>query len=69
MIADYVIDHLWQSTLVTAAIAALTPTRSLCLACHDAKVDHNPQRECTRCHFQADPEQYRARLRRKGGAG
>jgi len=53
----------------TAAIAALTPTRSLCLACHDAKVDHNPQRECTSCHFQADPEQYRARLRRKGGAG
>jgi len=26
MIADYVIDHLWQSTLVTAAIAALTLT-------------------------------------------
>jgi hypothetical protein len=53
----------------TAAIAALTPTRSLCLACHDAKVDHNPQRECTSCHFQADPEQYRSRLRRKRGAG
>ena len=51
----------------TAAIAALTPTRSLCLACHDAKVDHNPPRECTSCHFQADPEQYRARLRRKAG--
>jgi hypothetical protein len=51
----------------TSAIAALTPTRSLCLACHDAKVDHNPQRECTSCHFQADPEQYRVRLRRKAG--
>lgn len=46
----------------TAVIARLTPTRSLCLACHDSTVDHNPGRECTGCHMQATPEAYRGRL-------
>lgn len=53
----------------TANIAALTPTRSFCLVCHRAQVDHQVGRECTTCHFQATPEQYRARLLRQGKAG
>ena len=53
----------------TAAIAALSPTRSFCLACHDPAVDHNAGKECSTCHLQADPEQYRARLLKRGTAG
>jgi hypothetical protein len=53
----------------TAAIAALTPTRSLCLACHGPAVDHNPERECSTCHLQAPPDSYRARLLKRGQAG
>ena len=46
----------------TATIARLTPSRSLCLACHPPAVDHHPERECVTCHFQASPEEYQARL-------
>jgi hypothetical protein len=46
----------------SATVAALTPTRSFCLACHDSEVDHYPPKECTVCHLQATPEGYRARL-------
>lgn len=46
----------------TAKVASLTPTRSFCLACHDETVDHNPDRECSVCHLQARPEDYRPRL-------
>jgi hypothetical protein len=53
----------------TAAIAALTPTRSLCLACHGPAVDHNPKRECSSCHLQAPPDQYRAQLLKRGQPG
>jgi hypothetical protein len=53
----------------TAAIAALTPTRSFCLVCHRTKADHNPVRECSGCHFQASPVEYRARLLRGRKAG
>jgi len=53
----------------TAAIAALKPTRSLCLACHGPAVDHNPKRECSSCHLQAPPDQYRARLLKRGQPG
>lgn len=50
-----------------AVIARLTPTRSLCLACHGAEVDHNPGRECTVCHMQSAPEVWRGRLLRGHG--
>jgi hypothetical protein len=53
----------------TAAIAPLTPTRSFCLACHDSAVDHHPEKECSSCHLQADPEHYRPRLLKRGVAG
>lgn len=50
-------------------IALLTPTRSFCLVCHDAQVDHQPDRECATCHLQANPEEYRARLRQQSRTG
>jgi len=46
----------------TGAITPLSPTRSFCLVCHDPAVDHNPGRECTTCHLQSDPQEYRGRL-------
>ena len=47
-------------------VAALEPTRSLCLACHGSEVDHYTQQECTVCHLQASPEAYRAKLTSTG---
>ena len=44
-------------------IARLTPTRSFCGACHAEKTErHYPQKECTLCHFLADPAAYRSRI-------
>ena len=43
-------------------VAALEPTRSFCLACHSSETDHFAQKECTVCHLQATPGEYRARL-------
>lgn len=44
-------------------IARLTPTRSFCGTCHAANVkDHYEQRECTVCHFLAEPGVYRSKL-------
>jgi hypothetical protein len=45
-----------------ATVAALEPTRSFCLACHPSETDHYEQKECTVCHLQATPGDYRARL-------
>ena len=45
-----------------ANVAVLTPTRSFCLVCHAQTVDHHPGHECTVCHMQATPEEYRPRL-------
>jgi hypothetical protein len=45
-------------------VADLVPTRSLCLVCHTADAGHNASRECTVCHFLADPNAYRSHLRR-----
>lgn len=53
----------------TGAITALSPTRSFCLVCHDPAVDHNPGRECTTCHLQSDPPEYRGRLLRRRATG
>lgn len=49
-----------------AAVAALEPTRSFCLACHSRETDHYRQEECSVCHLQASPDEYRDRL---GGGG
>jgi len=43
-------------------VATLTPTRTLCLTCHAPQRDHMPDAECTKCHLQATPEEYRPRL-------
>lgn len=45
-------------------VGALEPSRSFCLACHPTEVDHYEQRECSTCHLQAEPEEYRSRLTR-----
>ncbi|HEV8305632.1 MAG TPA: hypothetical protein VGQ25_11755 [Gemmatimonadales bacterium] len=49
-----------------ATVAALVPDRGLCLTCHAPQRDHYADRECTVCHFQAAPVEYRAHLRRAG---
>jgi hypothetical protein len=44
-------------------VARLTPTRSLCSTCHTEKAkNHYDAKECTVCHFLADPAAYRSRL-------
>ena len=44
-------------------IAQLTPTREFCGTCHTAQVvDHYDQRQCTTCHFLAEPAEYRGHL-------
>ena len=44
-------------------IAQLTPTRSFCSTCHiETAKDHYVQKECSVCHFLAEPGAYRARL-------
>lgn len=48
-------------------VAALTPTRALCLTCHAAQQDHQPGRDCTSCHLQAGAAEFRAAL--TAGAG
>ena len=49
-----------------ATVAALEPTRSFCLACHSSQADHYQPKECTVCHLQASPDEYRARLTEGG---
>lgn len=44
-------------------IARLTPTRSFCGTCHTEKAkDHYVQKECSVCHFLAEPAAYRPKL-------
>jgi hypothetical protein len=44
-------------------IAELTPTRSFCSTCHAQKAKgHYDQKECSVCHFLAEPGTYRSRL-------
>ncbi len=50
-------------------VARLVPDRALCLTCHAAQRDHYPAAECTVCHFQATPQEFRAHLRRSVGGG
>jgi hypothetical protein len=50
----------------TTTIARLTPTRSFCSTCHAEKArDHYAQKECSVCHFLAEPGAYRSRLVRR----
>ncbi len=46
-------------------VARLTPDRALCLTCHAEQRDHQPAKECTTCHFLADPATYRGHLVRQ----
>jgi len=52
-----------------ARVAELTPSRPFCLTCHQpqAGADHYPARECTTCHLDATPAEWRSRL--MGGRG
>jgi hypothetical protein len=44
-------------------VAELTPTRSFCSTCHTTKAKgHYDQKECSVCHFLAEPAVYRSRL-------
>ena len=44
-------------------VAELTPTRSFCSTCHATKAKgHYDQKECSVCHFLAEPAVYRASL-------
>lgn len=52
-----------------ATVARLEPARSFCLSCHAASVDHHAPRECSTCHFQAEPGELRARLTTAGPPG
>jgi hypothetical protein len=47
-------------------VARLVPDRELCVTCHVKQQDHYPTRECTVCHFQSTPTQYRQHLRAVG---
>jgi hypothetical protein len=42
-------------------VARLVPDRALCVTCH-LESDHYPEKECTVCHLQASPEEYRGHL-------
>jgi hypothetical protein len=45
------------------SIERLTPTRPFCVTCHAPKAtEHYDARECTVCHFLAEPIEYRRRL-------
>jgi hypothetical protein len=45
-----------------ATVARLVPDRQLCLTCHQPQVNHYAERECTTCHFQSTPAEYREHL-------
>lgn len=47
---------------LAAIVATLAPTRVLCLTCHAPQQDHKPGVECTTCHLQATPVDYRPHL-------
>jgi hypothetical protein len=46
-----------QSTVNT-----LVPRRAFCLTCHSPSADHYAPKECSECHFQSSPDDYRAHL-------
>lgn len=52
----------------TATIVQLVPNRQFCLSCHMKEADHQPQKECTTCHFLQTPAEFRRHLVQGGGA-
>ena len=47
----------------TTTIARLTPTRSFCSTCHTEEArEHHIGKECSVCHFLAEPDAYRSKL-------
>jgi hypothetical protein len=50
----------------SATVARLEPARAFCLSCHPASTDHYAPRECSTCHFQAEPAALRPRLTTAG---
>lgn len=47
-------------------VSELLPARTFCLSCHESRVDHYRNRECSTCHLQATPEAHRPKLLRTG---
>jgi hypothetical protein len=44
-------------------VARLFPDRPFCITCHPSQAEaHHAERECTVCHLQAEPAQFRLRL-------
>jgi hypothetical protein len=51
-----------------STVAELTPTRTFCSTCHAEKAaNHYLQKECSACHFLADPGAYRGKLTKTSG--
>jgi hypothetical protein len=50
-------------------VVSLTPDRAFCLTCHAGSEDHYAPRQCTECHFQASPAEYRRHLLTSGTRG
>jgi hypothetical protein len=46
----------------SATVSELVPSRSLCLTCHERQREHYAAKECTTCHFQAEPAAFRRHL-------
>jgi hypothetical protein len=60
---DVAVAHTACDACHTASrIAALEPSRSFCLACHDPEQDHYKEKECTQCHFLTSPADLKPRL-------
>jgi hypothetical protein len=53
----------------STTVQALTPDRGFCLTCHNAGDDHYAPRQCTECHFQDSPDEYRSHLLKAGAKG
>ncbi len=52
-----------------STVALLNPTRPFCVTCHGPqREDHYEPRECTVCHFMAEPATFRSRLLRTPGS-
>ncbi len=47
-----------------ARIRELLPARTFCLTCHTPETDHYAPTECSTCHLQAHPEEWRPQLSR-----